>query len=219
MFTGLIEGIGRVAAVRRARGGARLRIEAAFAGARLGLGESVSVDGACLTVVAARPRAFEADVSRETIERTTLSLWRAGRRVNLERALTPSSRIGGHFVQGHVDGTGTVLLMVEEPAQSRLRIRAPGLLLPLIAEKGSIAVDGVSLTVSARREDWFEVALIPHTLAATNLPDRRRGDPVNLEADLLARHLARLLESRDGAPDQGKPSRRGVRRGTGSVII
>ena len=195
MFTGLIQSVGRVDGIRRRGGGARLVVRAPFSDGPLALGESVAVDGVCLTVTKKTPRGFEADLGAETLDRTTAGLWRTGRRVNLERALTPHGRLGGHFVQGHVDGRGKVLALGGTRAQWTMRVEIPDPLAPLVAEKGSIAVDGVSLTVSALGKGWFEVALIPHTLGATNLKDRRAGDPVNLEVDLLARHVARLLET------------------------
>ena len=208
MFTGLIQSVGRVEGIRRRGGGARLVVRAPFSDGPLSLGESVAVDGVCLTVTKKTPRGFEADLGTETLERTTAGGWRTGRRVNLERALTPHSRLGGHFVQGHVDGRGKVLALRAAQAQWTMRVETPDPLAPLVAEKGSIAVDGVSLTVSALGKGWFEVALIPHTLGATNLKDRRAGDPVNLEVDLLARHVARLLETA-GRPAVRPPGGRG----------
>jgi riboflavin synthase len=193
VFTGLIQAVGRVDGIRRRGGGARLIVQAPFPDGPLALGESVAVDGVCLTVAKKISRGFEADLAAETLERTTAGGWKSGRKVNLERALTPHDRLGGHFVQGHVDGRGKILALRAARAQWTVRVELPGPLASLVAEKGSIAVDGVSLTVSAVGKDWFEVALIPHTLGATNLRDRRAGDPVNLEADLLARHVARLL--------------------------
>jgi riboflavin synthase len=174
-------------------------VRAAFAEGPPSLGESIAVDGACLTVARLAPGGFEADLSAETLDRTTAGTWRRGRKVNLERALGAGDRFGGHLVQGHVDGVGKILSFKEGAGQWTLRVEAPASLRPLIAEKGSIAVDGVSLTVSALGRSWFEAAIIPHTLRETNLARRRAGDPVNLEADLLARYLARLLEARGPA--------------------
>ena len=208
MFTGIIQEIGTIASVRRSAGRAWTSVRARFDEGPLARGESIAVDGACLTAARIVRGGFEADLSRETLARTTAGSWRAGRRVNLERALQPKSRLGGHFVQGHVDGRGEVVFLRSGPDGATLRVRAPEPLRPLIAEKGSIAVDGVSLTVAALGEDWFEVALIPHTLAATNLADRRAADAVNLEADLLARHLARLLETGAWAPPPAAPRAR-----------
>ena len=193
MFTGLIQAVGKVASFGKRGKGARIQIRAAFADGSVSLGESVAVDGACLTVVRLVPGGFEADLSVETLRRTATCAWRPGRRVNLERALTPASRLGGHLVQGHVDAAGRVLAVSRGRGQRTLRVEIPGAIRPLVAEKGSIAVDGVSLTVSTLGRDWFDAALIPLTLAATNLSDRKRGDLVNLEADLIARHVARLF--------------------------
>lgn len=220
MFTGLIQSVGKVAFLTGTAKAARLRIRAEFRDGPLAPGESVAVDGACLTVTAFERDGFEADVSAETLARTTIGSWRSGRRVNLERALTPSSRLGGHLVQGHVDGRGRVIRVTRGRHQTTLRVVAPAPLRPLIAEKGSIAVDGVSLTVSALVEDGFEVALIPHTLAETNLADRRPRDEVNLEADIVARHVARLLAATNGrslagilgAGTEAIPGRAGPRR-------
>ena len=202
MFTGLIQTVGSVVALRRRAGSARLVLRAPFEDGALELGESIAVDGACLTVAKCVPRGFEADLSSETLARTTAGTWRPGRRINLERALTPGSRLGGHFVQGHVDGCGRVAMLSAGRGQTTIRVQIPDPLLPLVAEKGSIALDGVSLTVSALGEDWFESALIPHTLEDTNLSERNPGDLVNIEVDLLARHIARLLALRTGQSDR-----------------
>ena len=199
MFTGLIQAVGKVTALRRGGRGARLALQAPLPGGPLEDGESIAVDGACLTVARRVRGGFEADLSEETLVRTTAGSWRPGRRVNLERSLTPSTRMGGHFVQGHIDGRGKVRSLVAGSGQATLRVETPAALRHLIAEKGSVAVDGISLTVSARGRGWFEAALIPHTLAATNLSDRKPGDSVNLEVDLIARYLESLLEARGPA--------------------
>lgn len=204
MFTGLVQTVGRIAAVRAKGRSARLTVESEFE-EELVLGESVAVDGACLTVARTVDSGFEADLSPETLRRTTAGTWKRGRRVNLERSLRPTDRLGGHLVQGHVDARGRVVLTKRGRGQTTLRVEFPQTLSGLIAEKGSIAVDGVSLTVSALAEGWFETALIPHTLNATTLGERRAGDGVNLEADLIARYLARILE--ETAPRCPKPSR------------
>jgi len=199
MFTGLIQAVGKVTALRRGGRGARLALQAPLPGGPLEDGESIAVDGACLTVARRVRGGFEADLSEETLVRTTAGSWRPGRRVNLERSLTPSTRMGGHFVQGHIDGRGKVRSLVAGSGQATLRVETPAALRHLIAEKGSVAVDGISLTVSARGRGWFEAALIPHTIAATNLSDRKPGDSVNLEVDLIARYLESLLEARGPA--------------------
>ena len=194
MFTGIIEGVGRLAR-REARGGdARLRIEAGtlpFDNVRLG--ESIAVNGTCLTVVAFDANGFEADASTETLALTTLGALPAGAAVNLERAMRPDDRLGGHLVSGHVDGMGTVESGTDDARAQRWRFTAPAGVLRYVARKGSICVDGVSLTVNAVDADGFEVALVPHTVAHTAFATTRPGDPVNLEVDLVARYVERLL--------------------------
>ena len=194
MFTGIIEGVGRLAR-REARGGdARLRIEAGtlpFDNVRLG--ESIAVNGTCLTVVAFDADGFEADVSTETLALTTLGALPAGAAVNLERAMRPDDRLGGHLVSGHVDGMGTVESVTDDARAQRWRFTAPAGVLRYVARKGSICVDGVSLTVNAVDAEGFEVALVPHTVAHTAFATTRPGDPVNLEVDLVARYVERLL--------------------------
>ena len=194
MFTGIIEGVGRLAR-REARGGdARLRIEAGtlpFDNVRLG--ESIAVNGTCLTVVAFDADGFEADASTETLALTTLGALPAGAAVNLERAMRPDDRLGGHLVSGHVDGMGTVESVTDDARAQRWRFTAPAGVLRYVARKGSICVDGVSLTVNAVDADGFEVALVPHTVAHTAFAATAVGDAVNLEVDLVARYVERLL--------------------------
>ena len=194
MFTGIIEGVGRLAR-REARGGdARLRIEAGtlpFDNVRLG--ESIAVNGTCLTVVAFDADGFEADASTETLALTTLGALPVGAAVNLERAMRPDDRLGGHLVSGHVDGMGTVESVTDDARAQRWRFTAPAGVLRYVARKGSICVDGVSLTVNAVDAEGFEVALVPHTVAHTAFATTRPGDPVNLEVDLVARYVERLL--------------------------
>ena len=199
MFTGLIEGVGRLAA-REARGGdARLRIDAGTLpwldrdADGVDLGESIAVNGTCLTVVAFDAQGFEADASNETLALTTLGALPVGRALNLERAMRPSDRLGGHMVSGHVDGVGRVLSVVEDARAQRWRFSMPTALLRYVAQKGSICVDGVSLTVNAVDGEGFEVALVPHTLSHTAFAQTRVGDAVNLEVDLVARYVERLL--------------------------
>lgn len=197
MFTGLIQGVGRVAALEPRGGDVRLRIDTGslpFEGVELG--ESVAVSGCCLTVVEHGPAWFAADVSTETLACTTLGSWQAGGAVNLERAMLPTTRFGGHIVSGHVDGTGRVLSIDEDGRAQRWRFSAPSGLLRYIAHKGSIAVDGVSLTVNAVDQQGFGVALIPHTVAHTRFSQTGLGDTVNLEVDLIARYAERLLQER-----------------------
>jgi len=194
MFTGLIEGVGRLAA-RETRGGdARLHIDVGtlpFEG--VALGESIAVNGVCLTVVAFDARSFEADASTETLALTTLGALPVGRPLNLERAMRPSDRLGGHLVSGHVDGVGQVASVIDDARAQRWRFSAPATLLRYVAQKGSICVDGVSLTVNAVDSTGFEVALVPHTLAHTAFGATAVGDGVNLEVDLVARYVERLL--------------------------
>jgi riboflavin synthase len=192
MFSGIIAAVGRISRVEPAKGGLRLAIEAGRLGLRdVTTGDSIAVNGACLTVVRAGKRSFSVDVSRETL-RVTAGLDRA-REVNLEKALRLSDKLDGHLVLGHVDGVGKVTKVERRGSNRLLRVRAPASLSRYIARKGSIAVDGVSLTVNAVRGAEFEVNLIPHTLVVTTLRDLGVGDRVNLEVDPLARYAERLL--------------------------
>ena len=194
MFTGIIEGVGRLAALDIRGGDARLSIEAGslpFDDVRLG--ESIAVNGVCLTVVAFNAKYFEADASNETLSLTTLGLLKPGALVNLERAMRPTDRLGGHLVSGHVDGVGKVLGITPDARAQRWRFAAPQALMRYIAKKGSICVDGVSLTVNEVDDEGFEVALIPHTVVHTAFAQAAIGDAVNLEIDLVARYVERLL--------------------------
>lgn len=195
MFTGLVEAIGRLAE-RSSRGsGARVRFDVAFG--PLVLGESVAVDGACLTVSRVVSGGFEADLSGETLARTTLGRLAVGARVHMERATAVGGRLGGHMVLGHVDGVGTIASATKSGEALRLEVRAPRELAAFVAEKGSIAVLGVSLTVNGVRDSASEVSfdmmLVPHTLGETKLGELRVGDAVNLEVDVLARYVQRAL--------------------------
>ncbi|WP_194409182.1 riboflavin synthase [Microbacterium cremeum] len=204
MFTGIVEEIGEITAVEPSGDGVRVTVHGPKAVADASHGDSISVSGVCLTVVDQGEEWFTADVMKQTLDMSTLTAVAAGRAVNLERATAAHGRLGGHIVQGHIDGTG-VLLEVRPGEQWRvLRISLPAHLAPLVVDKGSIAVDGVSLTVSAASpaplaasaaedEAWFEVSLIPETLTATTLGGLAPGDRVNLETDILARHVQRLL--------------------------
>ena len=197
MFTGIIQAVGRVAAIERRGADARLHI----AGLPLPdgtLGESIAVSGVCLTAVAFSADGFVADVSAETLACTTLGDWTVGRAVNLERALAVGDRLGGHIVSGHVDGVGEVLSRRPDGRSERFALRAPPALARYIAAKGSITVDGVSLTVNTVAGAEFGVNIVPHTLAHTSLDALRAGSRVNLEVDLLARYLERLLARTDG---------------------
>jgi len=182
-----------VARVERGRAGAHLTLETPRALPRLVLGESIAVDGACLTVTAKQGRRFRVDVSPETLRRTTLGRLAKDARVNLERALRVGDRLGGHVVLGHVDGVGTLEKVEPDGDWLLYRFRAPGALLPFLVEKGSIAVDGVSLTVVSAGDASFTVSLIPATLELTTLGRKGSGDPVNIEVDVLAKYVERLL--------------------------
>jgi riboflavin synthase len=195
MFSGIIEAVGKISRIERAKGGLRLDIAAGKLGLRdVAVGDSISVNGACLTVVKRTKKSFNVDVSHETL-RCTAGLDRVGE-VNLEKALRLSDRLDGHLVLGHVDGVGTVTKVERRGANRLLRLRSPAPLSRYIARKGSIAVQGVSLTVNAVRGSVLEVNLIPHTLAVTTLKGLRAGDRVNLEVDPLARYAERLTRRR-----------------------
>ena len=195
MFTGIIEGVGRLATIDLRGGDARLGIEAgSLPFDHVRLGESIAVNGVCLTVVAFNARYFEADASNETLSLTTLGGLVPGAPVNLERAMRPTDRLGGHLVSGHVDGVGKVLGITPDARAQRWRFAAPPALMRYIAKKGSICIDGVSLTVNEVDEEGFEVALIPHTVAHTAFARTAVGDAVNLEIDLVARYVERLLQ-------------------------
>jgi riboflavin synthase len=225
MFTGIVEGTGTVVTLAHARSGAaaRLEVDAPWLAGELAVGDSVAVDGCCLTVVAATPGGFAADLVAETLRRTALGRLAAGTRVNLERPLALGGRLGGHLVQGHVDGVGQVLdrrpaaaaggsgrggpgdppgvprsirALSAPPVDQgqEVRVELPEDLARYVVEKGSIAVDGVSLTVAAVGQGWFDVALVPHTLAATTLGERGPGDPVHLEVDVVAKYVERLVQ-------------------------
>ena len=198
MFTGIIEERGEVVAAEPSGEGIRLTIRGPLAVSDAAQGDSIAVSGVCLTVVDQGADWFTADVMRQTLDVTSLAGIGPGTPVNLERALSTHTRLGGHIVQGHVDGTGTVVEVRPGDQWRVVRVSLPAELSPLVVDKGSITVDGVSLTVSAvsdaaEPQQWFEVSLIPETLEITTLGDRRVGDIVNLETDILARHVQRLL--------------------------
>ncbi|MGZ8666547.1 MAG: riboflavin synthase [Solirubrobacterales bacterium] len=201
MFSGLVADLGTVEAVEAGPDGARLRVSTELAGG-IAAGDSVAVNGVCLTAVEAGGGGFEAEAVTQTLALTSLGALRAGNRVNLELALRPSDRLGGHIVQGHVDGTAEVLSVTEEGFSRRLRLSLDPGLSRYVVERGSVALDGVSLTVAALGEDWLEVALIPETLARTNLGTASPGRAINLECDLLAKHVERLLSPLAG--DDGR---------------
>ena len=194
MFTGIIEGVGTLISADMRGGDARLDIEVGSLPFNdVQLGESIAVNGVCLTVVAFTATRFEADASNETLSLTTLGRLAPGSVVNLERAMRPTDRLGGHLVSGHVDGVGTVLDIQHDARAQRWRFAVPPALSRYIAKKGSICVDGVSLTVNEVDDEGFEVALIPHTVAHTAFAQTSVGSAVNLEIDLVARYVERLL--------------------------
>ena len=193
MFTGIVEELGEVVELEHVGDSARLWVRAERATADARHGDSIAVNGVCLTVTESSESAFTADVMAETLHRSGLGRLTPGARVNLERAVRLSDRLGGHLVQGHVDGVGTVLSRTPSAHWQVVRVSLPEALARYVVEKGSIAVDGVSLTVSATGPGWFEVSLVPTTLAATTLGAVREGDPVNLEVDVIAKYVERLL--------------------------
>lgn len=193
MFTGLIEEVGRIGALRRADGGADLVIEAPGIGATAVVGESIAVNGVCLTVEAPRPGGFTCHAGAETLARTTIGELAAGAAVNLERALAVGGRLGGHFVQGHVDCVGEIVRRADRGSTVYFTVTMPEEYLRFVAEKGSIAVDGISLTVTEVGSAQFSVAIIPHTLAHTTLESAGRGQRVNIETDILAKYVLRYL--------------------------
>jgi riboflavin synthase len=195
MFTGIVTDVGRVRAVRDTNRDRRFEIETAFDTATIDIGASISHGGCCLTVIEKGEGWFAVEVSGETLAVSTLGDWREGRRVNLERAARVGDELGGHIVSGHVDGVGEVLSVGVEGGSHRVRIRAPRPLHRFIAPKGSITVEGVSLTVNDVEEDVFGVNLIPHTWDVTTLGELAPGARVNLEIDMLARYLARWRET------------------------
>ena len=194
MFTGIIEELGEVVDWQPTTDAARLTIRGPLAVSDAAHGDSISVSGVCLTVVDKGEDWFTADVMAETIAMSTLAGVTTGSRVNLERAAQVGDRLGGHIVQGHIDGTSILLSVTEGSVWRVLRFSLAADIAPLVARKGSIAVDGVSLTVSAVGADWVEVSLIPETLSVTTLGRKAVGDVVNIETDILARHVARLTE-------------------------
>ena len=196
MFTGIVEELGTIAAVEDQGDALRLTIHAQHVLADVGLGDSISVNGCCLTVAERDGDTWTADVMQETLDRTSLAGVQPGDRVNLERAVTPTTRLGGHIVQGHVDAVGVVRRRTPSEHWEVVEVEMPPELGRYLVEKGSVTVDGVSLTVVEAGPDAFTVSLIPETLARTTLGSRRPGDRVNLEVDILAKHVEKLLQSR-----------------------
>ena len=192
MFTGLVQDVGTVERIDADGAGARLRIATGL-GAEIGLGDSVAVNGICLTATAADRRGFETEAMNQTLEVTALGAVEAGGRVNLELAMRASDRLGGHIVQGHVDGVGTVLESREDGFARRLRVGLPPELMRYAIDKGSIALAGVSLTIAGLGVDWVEVSLIPETVERTTLGELEPGSRLNVECDMVAKYVERLL--------------------------
>ena len=199
MFTGIVQAVGRIEErFEHPSGDVSLAIDTAgLSAAGIAVGDSVCVSGVCLTAVEVTPAGFRTDVSAESLARTTLGSLEAGRRVNLEAALTPETRLGGHLVSGHVDGIARVLARRDDARSVRLEFRAPGTLARYIAEKGSVSIDGASLTVNAVDGATFDVNIVPHTLEATTLGELEPGCAVNIEVDQIARYVERLLSCRE----------------------
>ncbi len=197
MFTGIIEAVGQVKSLQRVGEGAALAIATSWPAGTLAIGESLAVDGTCLTVIEEGDCHFRAELSDETLRLTTLGAIKMGDRVNLERALKVGDRLGGHWVTGHVDGIGIIRELIPGSGSVALAIEAPSALVPYFIHKGSVAVDGISLTLSVLPEDekkaWFRVYIIPHTGVATALFDKKPGDRVNLEADCLSKIVAKMV--------------------------
>jgi len=194
MFTGLIEDLGTLRDIRRGSDQAVLTVATTLPMAELALGESIAVNGVCLTVTQFSNGHFSADVSPETLERTTFARLSTGTKVNLERALRLSDRLGGHFVTGHIDGLAQVIERRMDGNAWRYTFQADTALCNLLVDKGSVAVDGISLTVNEVHSETFSLAVIPHTLAKTTLEERKIGDQVNIETDLLGKYVARFLQ-------------------------
>lgn len=193
MFTGIIEETGKILALEKSATGARIRIAARIVTTDSNEGDSIDVNGVCLTALDIKPDSFAADISGETLEKSTLGRLKIGSVVNLERAVTPSTRLGGHIVQGHVDARGKFLAAVQEGDFWTVRVGFPPEMAKYLVYKGSISVEGISLTIARLTENHFEIAVIPKTWELTNLSTLKTGDPVNLEADVIAKYVERIM--------------------------
>jgi len=197
MFTGIIEELGAIAAVEKHAAGSRITIAAAVVTSDIHNGDSISVNGVCLTALDVSSTSFAADVSPETLDKTTLGSLNTGSPVNLERAMLPTTRLGGHIVQGHVDGRGTFISATTEGDFWTVRIGFPTEIAKYLVHKGSVAVEGISLTIAALADDYFDIAVIPKTWEMTNLSSLVPGDAVNLEADVIAKYVERMIGLRE----------------------
>lgn len=205
MFTGIIQAIGKIAVLQPKGGDVRMRVQTGKLDLRdVQLGDSIAVNGVCLTAVELPGDGFWADVSAESLQKTTLAQFQVGSAVNLEKALTPTTRLGGHLVSGHVDGIGEIVQRGPRGRAVQYTVRAPAELAKYIAQKGSICIDGISLTVNAVNGAEFELTIVPHTLQETTLDQRQPGDKVNLEVDLIARYLERLILGEQAAVADAK---------------
>jgi riboflavin synthase len=193
MFTGIIEELGTIASLEKHTKGAKVRVSAKIVTQDANEGDSISVNGVCLTALDINSNSFVADVSQETLNRSTLGSLKIGSRVNLERAVTPSTRLGGHIVQGHIDGTGRFLQAVQEGDFWTVRVSYPKEIGQYLVYKGSVSVEGISLTIASLSKDYFEIAVIPKTWELTNLSSLKKGDAVNLEVDVIAKYVERIL--------------------------
>lgn len=201
MFTGIVEEIGVIRSLASNQSGAALTVDAARVLEQIRLGDSIAVNGACLTVTGLSAGSFTADVMLETLRKTSLGSLRIGARVNLERALTLGGRLGGHLVTGHVDAATAIVSLQQKGIAAEIRVMLPPELQPFVIPEGSVALDGVSLTIAAIEAGALMVGLIPHTKETTTLGDRRVGDLLNIETDLLGKYVSRLLQ-REGAPEK-----------------
>lgn len=206
MFTGIIEELGRVKSIEKRGDGVRIRIEAGIVADGTHEGDSISVNGVCLTALDVDPNTFAADGSSETLLRSTLGSLRVGSVVNLERAVTPQTRLGGHIVQGHVDARGRFVSATEHGGSWTVRIAYPAEIAQYLVFKGSVAVEGISLTISELTDEYFEIAVIPKTWQVTNISHLRPGDAVNLEADIIAKYVERIMTVAPHAKHESSPS-------------
>ena len=206
MFTGIIEELGRVQSIEPRGAGVRIRIQAHAVTEGTREGDSISVNGVCLTALEVRDNAFSADGSRETLQRSTLGDLRPGSVVNLERAVTPQTRLGGHIVQGHVDARGRFMSATDHGGSWTVRVEYPPEMARYFVYKGSVTVEGISLTIAALTGEYFEIAIIPKTWAVTNLSHLKAGDAVNLEADIIAKYVERIMAVAPRALDEGASS-------------